>query len=119
MDRTMMSVAALFGFFAVVLGAFGAHGIERKLVGSPEREQRLKWWSTGAQYHLAHALAIGLAATVGAVAACRCFAIGIVLFSGSLYAMTVTGVRKLGAITPLGGLAMLVGWAWLAWSALF
>jgi uncharacterized membrane protein YgdD (TMEM256/DUF423 family) len=114
------------GFSAVALGAFGAHGIKSRLAGKPDAEQRLAWWQTGAQYHLAHALAIGLCAVrvgppsghaVSSIAPWL-FLLGITLFSGSLYIMTVTGIRKLGAITPLGGLALLGGWAALAFHAL-
>lgn len=105
------------GFLAVALGAFGAHGLERWLAGADAVEQRLGWWHTASQYHLAHALALGIAAylaskdpAVGKVAG-LCFQVGILLFSGSLYAMTLSGVRWLGAVTPIGGLAFLAGWA--------
>lgn len=105
---------------AVALGAFGAHGLERWLVGADAFERRLAWWQTASQYHLTHALALGAAAClasrdpgVGKVAG-LCFQIGILLFSGSLYAMTLSGARWLGAVTPLGGLAFLGGWAAVA-----
>ena len=104
------------GFLAVALGAFGAHGLERALAGVDAFERRMAWWQTASQYHLAHALAIAVAATiaskepnVGKVAG-LCFQVGILLFSGSLYTMTLSGARWLGAVTPLGGLAFLAGW---------
>lgn len=108
------------GFLAVALGAFGAHGLERWLAGAEALERRLVWWQTASQYHLTHALALGIAAYltnrdagVGRVAG-LCFQLGILLFSGSLYAMTLSGVRWLGAVTPIGGLAFLGGWTAVA-----
>ncbi len=108
------------GFVAVALGAFGAHGLQRWLAGAEALERRLAWWQTASQYHLTHALALGVAAYlasrepgVGKIAGV-CFQIGILLFSGSLYAMTLSGARWLGAVTPFGGLALLGGWAAVA-----
>jgi uncharacterized membrane protein YgdD (TMEM256/DUF423 family) len=121
-DRPMLAIAAAAGFAGVALGAFGAHGLKRFLERAPDGAQRERWWQTAAQYHLVHALAIGLASTLGPDARVAAtgwlFLVGIALFSGSLYAMTLTGRRKLGAITPLGGLAFLAGWAALAYGAL-
>lgn len=111
------------GLSGVALGAFGAHGLKRRMEGKPDGEQRMAWWQTGAQYHLIHALAIGLSAVGpsrvhdGSPIAAWLFLAGIALFSGSLYAMTLTGVRKLGAVTPIGGVCFLAGWAAIAWSA--
>ncbi len=115
----MIGVGAINAALAVMAGAFGAHGLKAKL--SPEL---LATWNTGAEYHMYHALALVL---VGAIATANpqstltgpslAFAAGIVLFSGSLYALAFTGVKMLGAITPLGGLAFIVGWLWLAWIA--
>ena len=111
---------AVNGFAAVAIGAFGAHGLKRRLAEAADASQRLGWWSTGAEYHLTHALALGFAAYLyqrvgitGGIAG-LCFQLGIVLFSGSLYAMTLTNVRWLGAVTPLGGLSLLAGWLCLA-----
>lgn len=123
MDRTYLLLAGVLGFLGVALGAFGAHGLKRSLADKPDGEQRAAWWQTGAQYHLVHALAVGLAAATaphlpGGTIAGWLFLGGIALFSGSLYAMTLTGVRKLGAITPIGGLLFLAGWAALALAAL-
>ena len=99
---------------AVALGAFGAHGLKR--IASPEQ---LGWWETASRYHLAMALATVLFGVVrfqrpGGPAAGYALTLGTVLFSGSLYAMTLGAPRWFGAITPLGGVAFLVGWIWLA-----
>jgi uncharacterized membrane protein YgdD (TMEM256/DUF423 family) len=123
--QALLAVSAVNGFLAVALGAFGAHGLRGKLANAPDGARRLEWWQTGANYQLAHAVASGLAALCaerisgGAPAtAVGAFSAGCVLFSGSLYVMAVTGIRKLGAITPLGGLAFLAGWGSLLWAAL-
>ncbi|MGE3636633.1 MAG: DUF423 domain-containing protein, partial [Sandaracinaceae bacterium] len=108
----------------VGLGAYGAHGLARSLAGDSDIELRIGWWQTAVQYHLLHAVALvgvawlttkteGRAAPLAAV----CFAIGILLFSGTLYAMTLGAPRFLGAVTPLGGLSLVVGWLALALSA--
>jgi uncharacterized membrane protein YgdD (TMEM256/DUF423 family) len=123
-ERTALLLASVAGFTGVALGAFGAHGLKGRLAPLADGEQRLTWWQTGAQYHLVHALAIGLAAVRpspvhhGSAIAPWLFVAGIALFSGSLYTMALTGIRKLGAVTPLGGLAFLAGWAALGYSAL-
>lgn len=124
MERTFMILAAVNGFLAVALGAFGAHGLKTRLAALPDVAQRLEWWQTAAQYHLSHALALGLMAYVAgrvpgptATAGGWAMLAGIVLFSGSLYAMTLTGVRVLGAVTPIGGLCLLAGWVLLAVAA--
>jgi uncharacterized membrane protein YgdD (TMEM256/DUF423 family) len=112
-----ISVGAVWGFLAVALGAFGAHGLKR--IASPEQ---LAWWETAARYHLAHALALML---VGLLQAQRgglgpgawSLLLGSLVFSGTLYAMAIGAPRWLGAVTPLGGLGMLAGWLLLAWAA--
>ena len=116
MNRWLGIGAALAGL-AVILGAFGAHGL--KSIVPPEN---LEWWHTGANYHLAHALAICVVALatqmgIGRGKSLPLFVVGIVLFSGSLYAMTLTSVKWLGAITPLGGVGFIGGWMWFAWDA--
>src|SRR6266567_4931019 len=115
MDRTFVFVAAVAGFVGVALGAFGAHGLRGRL--SPDM---LAVFETGVRYHMYHALAVVLIALImGRMdgwlihAAGWAFTIGILLFSGSLYALALTGVTTLGAITPLGGVAFLIGWACL------
>lgn len=110
-------VSAANGFLAVALGAFGAHGLKGRLSALPDATQRLGWWETAAHYHLVHALALGLfGLSSGHLSgpwvrrAGASTLAGIALFSGSLYAMALTGFTGLGAVTPLGGLALLFGW---------
>ncbi len=123
--RWLLGLSAASGFSAVALGAFGAHALRDRLAAATDGASRLEWWHTAANYHLAHALALGLAAvlverTTSAAlgVAGWAFVAGIVLFSGSLYVMALTGVRALGIVTPFGGLAFLIGWASLLWAAL-
>ncbi len=124
MGRTWLLLAGLMGFTSVALGAFGAHGLKTRLGSLADGPQRLEWWQTAAHYHLTHALALAVAAYLaqqGASGPARvagiAFTLGIALFSGSLYTMTLTGIRVLGAVTPLGGLSLLVGWAAVAFGA--
>jgi uncharacterized membrane protein YgdD (TMEM256/DUF423 family) len=117
MDQNFLLIGALAGFLGVGLGAFGAHGLRTRL--SPEM---LAVFETGVRYQMYHALALLLtAAAIGRIGGARLLVIagwffvgGIVLFSGSLYALALTGISILGAVTPLGGVAFLVGWACLA-----
>jgi uncharacterized membrane protein YgdD (TMEM256/DUF423 family) len=115
-----LTVSAISGFFAVALGAFGAHGLQARLADAGDGAKRLSWWQTAAHYHLMHALALAVVAMVIARApqarfAGGAFVLGTLLFSGSLYAMALGAPRWFGAITPLGGLSFLAGWALLAW----
>lgn len=117
MERLWMISAAAHGFLAVALGAFGAHGLKGKLAGLADSADRLGWWQTASQYHLAHALAFGLCAYASArfssgtvTTSGWLFHAGIAIFSGSLYVMALTGTRWLGAITPIGGLCLLGAW---------
>ena len=119
MDRTFFVLGAVSGFLAVALGAFAAHGLKGKL--PPDL---FDVFEVGARYHMYHALALlGTAWAVtrwpggATTAAGWLFVAGTVLFSGSLYLLAVTGVRALGAITPLGGLAFILGWLALVWAA--
>jgi len=119
MDRTFLFVGALMGFLGVALGAFGAHGLRGRL--SPEM---LAVFETGVRYHMYHALALIATAAFmtkldgrAVTAAGWCFTAGIFIFSGSLYALALSGVTVLGAITPIGGLAFLAGWILLAVAA--
>lgn len=114
-----MFVGALMGFVGVGLGAFGAHGLRARL--SPDM---LAVFETGVRYQMYHALALLAVAAVmsrgdgrAVVVAGWSFITGILIFSGSLYALALTGVTTLGAITPIGGLAFLVGWVALAIAA--
>jgi uncharacterized membrane protein YgdD (TMEM256/DUF423 family) len=120
-ERLALLGSGILGFFAVALGAFGAHGLKARLGSLPDGATRLEWWSTAAHYHLVHALALAVVAflatrssSVMVTVAGIAFALGVVFFSGSLYVMTLTGVRALGAVTPFGGVAFLVGWASVA-----
>ncbi|MCB9663157.1 MAG: DUF423 domain-containing protein [Alphaproteobacteria bacterium] len=108
------TVAGLAGALGVALGAFGAHGL-KGVVTDPHL---LEVWDTGARYHLIHALALLAVAAHPARPAWAggLFLAGIVLFSGSLYLMTLTGFRWLGAVTPLGGLCFIAGWLVLAFA---
>ena len=121
MDRIFLILSGVFGFLGVALGAFGAHALRGFLEKLPDGAKRAEWWETASRYHLIHAVALGLAAYLAArspggasTMAGLCFAGGIVLFSGSLYIMTLTGIRVLGAVTPLGGLLMMAGWIAIA-----
>jgi len=120
MATTWLAVGAIAGAIGVALGAFGAHGLKSRV--GPDL---LAVFETGVRYHMIHALALLAVAWAGdrwpsvwTTAAGWLFVAGIVVFSGSLYLMTLTGARWLGAITPLGGLAFIVGWASLAVAAL-
>jgi len=120
MQRLVFGSGAMSAFVGVAAGAFGAHGLKVRV--SPDQ---LAVFETAVRYQLVHALALlavawavsrfpGRATTLAAIL----FIIGTVLFSGSLYLMVLTGVRGLGVITPVGGVALLGGWACLAWAAL-
>lgn len=119
MFRVLLLLAALFGFTGVGLGAFAAHGLKGQLSA-----EYLAVFQTGVHYQMLHALALlALAALwqrLGGrllTAAGVCFCVGILLFSGSLYALTLTGIGALGMITPLGGLTFLAGWFCLGLAA--
>lgn len=118
MARLFFVLGCAFALTAVAAGAFGAHALRERLPDS-----LLAIFETGVRYQMYHALgllAVGLllwrAPDGGGTAAGWLFTIGILVFSGSLYVMVLTGARWLGAVTPLGGLAFLAGWAVLAWA---
>jgi uncharacterized membrane protein YgdD (TMEM256/DUF423 family) len=119
MERTFFALGSLSAMIGVAAGAFGAHALKARL--PPEL---LIVFETGVRYQLVHSLALlavawaivrwpGRATTLAGVL----FVAGILLFSGSLYALALTGIRTLGIITPLGGAAFIAGWACLAWGA--
>ncbi len=117
MARVFISLGAVFAFLAVAAGAFGAHALEKRL-----EPRMLEIFETGARYQMYHALAlvlVGLLLVIKPEAhlepAGWAMVIGIGLFSFSLYALALSGVKILGAITPLGGTAFLIGWGILAW----
>lgn len=119
MLRGFLMLAAFFGFTGVALGAFAAHGLKNRL--TPEY---LTIFHTGVTYQLVHTLALfGVALLATQIQgrlitwAGLSFTVGMVLFSGSLYLLTMTGISKLGIITPFGGLAFLVGWICLGLAA--
>jgi uncharacterized membrane protein YgdD (TMEM256/DUF423 family) len=119
-DRLYFATGAIFAAIAVAAGAFGAHGLKARI--SPDM---LAVFEVGARYHMYHALALMACAWAatrwpgGLVAAAFfLFVAGTLVFSGSLYALALTGARWLGALTPLGGVAFLAGWLCLALAAL-
>lgn len=119
--RTCLVAGALLSALAVALGAFGSHALRGALDA-----RALGWYATANDYHARHALALVacglLGATRGDRAALRwagaCLAVGTALFSGSLYAMALTGATALGAVAPLGGALLIAGWCALAAGAL-
>ena len=118
--KTFFALGAVFGAIGVALGAFGAHALKATL-----RPEDLGTFEIGVRYQMYHALALFVvawattqwsASTV--TGAGWAFVVGIVVFSGSLYTLVLTGQRWLGAVTPIGGVAFLIGWGLLAWTAL-
>ena len=119
MLRSFLMLATFFGFTGVALGVFAAHGLKNRLSA-----EYLAIFHTGVTYQLVHALALFGVALLAAHIPGRLigwagisFTVGILLFSGSLYALTLTGISKLGIITPFGGLAFLLGWFFLGLAA--
>jgi uncharacterized membrane protein YgdD (TMEM256/DUF423 family) len=119
LDRTFLLIGALAGFLGVALGAFAAHGLRGRLTA-----EMLGIFETAVRYQMYHALVILLIAArlprldgrLGSIAGWA-FTAGILIFSGSLYTLALTGITAFGAITPIGGLALLVGWACLIGAA--
>jgi uncharacterized membrane protein YgdD (TMEM256/DUF423 family) len=114
--RAALLVAGATGFLGIALGAFGAHGLKVLL----ELHHAREIWNTAVLYHLVHApVLLWLArAQTFCLASLFCFGIGILLFSGSLYLLAITGITWLGAITPIGGFLLMAGWALITWSGL-
>jgi uncharacterized membrane protein YgdD (TMEM256/DUF423 family) len=104
-------IAAAAGFLAVALGAFGAHGLKAVLT----QNGTVSIWETAVFYHFIHAVMLFVLAGRKPLVTGPwwCFLAGIVIFSGSLYLLALTGVHWLGAITPVGGVSLLAGWLWL------
>lgn len=118
--RSFIATAAILMFIGVAAGAFGAHGLKQMLSAD-----MLAIWQTAVTYQMVHglgilALGIMLQQQDNALLRKAAWAMlaGVIIFSGSLYALALTGVRILGAITPIGGVAFLAGWAMLAWAAI-
>ncbi|MBI4527212.1 MAG: DUF423 domain-containing protein [Deltaproteobacteria bacterium] len=119
MERFFFVAGSVSAFVAVGLGAFAAHGLKGRL-----SSEMVNVFETGVRYQMYHAVAlllVGWAASrwpgAGIVAAGWLFLAGTLIFSGTLYLLSVTGLRWLGAITPIGGVAFLLGWVFLAWGA--
>lgn len=119
MIRLTLVFAAVYGGLAVCLGAFGAHAVRARISAD-----MLAVWHTAEQYQFYHALALlavgilmrqGLTGTAISVAAWG-FIVGTAIFSGSLYLLAGSGIRVLGAITPIGGVCLIIGWAALVWA---
>ena|SRR6202165_6129098 len=111
MSILLFRIAAALCFLAVALGAFGAHALRSTI----ESHGMLEVWNKAVLYHFIHAVALLALSRFATINPKACFLLlaGIILFSGSLYLMALTDIRWLGAITPLGGLCFLAGWAWL------
>jgi len=112
-SRFALLAGSILAATGIVLGAFGAHGLRAHL--APEA---VGWWQTGVQYQMWQAIglvAIGAAPISRSRGPAWLLAAGTLIFSGSLYAMALSGARWLGAVTPVGGVLMIAGWAWLAW----
>lgn len=116
--RKILVLASVFAGLAVAAGAFGAHGLKGRV-----EEDLLPIFETGARYHMYHALALLGTGLLGAqgwlsrrslMVIATLFAVGLVIFSGSLYTLTLTGVRRWGAVTPIGGVLLITAWAGLA-----
>ncbi len=109
---TPLRIAAILGFLAVALGAFGAHSLRPLL----DRNQTSEIWQKAVFYHFIHAVMLFVLAGRTPFRRCPwlCFLAGILIFSGSLYSLALTNLRWLGAITPIGGVSFLAGWLWLA-----
>lgn len=119
--KHIIQIAAASGIFAVSLGAFGAHGLAPLL----EKTGRLATYETAVSYHFYHSLALLLLGILTAQfprikvfsQGAWLFIVGIIIFSGSLYVLSLTGITILGAVTPFGGVSFILGWAWLFWGA--
>jgi len=119
--QQLVSAGAILAFFGVALGAFGAHALKARLAAD-----MLTVYQTGVQYHLWHALGVVLIGVLAQLlpaskwipVAGWTMVAGIVIFSGSLYALSISGVRVLGAITPIGGVALLAAWLMLMYGVI-
>ena len=121
MTRFFLAIASALGGISVILGAFASHSLKDKL-----SERALEIWETGTKYQMYHALALILVAlllnrlsteSTALIVAGYAFIVGTLLFSGSLYALSLSGIKWLGAITPLGGVAFIIGWSCLTLAA--
>lgn len=119
MGQFFLAASAISGFLAVALGAFGAHALKQRLSAD-----MLAVYETAVQYHFYHTLALLAVAVLmaggaqGLKLSAMLFLVGTLIFSGSLYALALSGVKILGAVTPIGGLCLLAGWACLTYAAI-
>ena len=121
--NAVAAIGASLVCLGVGLGAFGAHGLEGWIEEAEEAVKQVGWWATASSYQLLHGVAlVAVGAALGegsrVPASVWCLVMGLVVFSGTLYAMALGAPTILGAITPIGGVALMVGWAWLAVSFL-
>lgn len=123
MSNIFLAIASVLAGLAVALGAFASHALKESLTA-----QSLQIWETGTKYQMYHALALFLVAllisqqetsSISLTIAGYAFIVGILLFSGSLYALSLTNIKILGAITPIGGVAFLIGWVCLVITAIY
>lgn len=119
MTKFFLLSGGIIGFLAVAIGAFGAHGLKAVLTA----HQRVDTFELAVKYQFYHALALLVVGILNQVfkthvfaSAGYCFIGGMLVFSGSLYALSLTNIGKLGAITPIGGVLFLIGWALLCWN---
>lgn len=122
MNKTWLIISAVSGFLSVAIGAFGAHGLKETLIKNAlaaqlDKNHYIDIFNTGVKYQMFHTVALILVSYLIHTYAEKnyhwagiCFAAGILIFSGSLYALSITGIRVLGAITPIGGVCFLLGW---------
>ncbi len=122
MNKTWLIISAVSGFFSVAIGAFGAHGLKEKLIKNAlaaqlDKNHYIDIFNTGVKYQMFHTVALMIVSYLMYTYSEKnyqwagiCFLAGIIVFSGSLYALSVTGIKVLGAITPIGGLCFLAGW---------
>lgn len=122
MNKTWLIISAISGFLSVAIGAFGAHGLKETLIKNAlqaqlEKNHYIDIFNTGVKYQMFHTIALMVVSYLMYAYheknyhwAGACFVAGILIFSGSLYALSVTGIRALGAITPIGGVFFLLGW---------
>lgn len=128
--RHICLLSGILGASGILIGAFGAHALPRLLadLDATALVEREEWLHTGVTYHMHHVVALLVLGLTAQHAGgwkegadyrgpAKAFLLGILLFSGSLYLMTLTGIRKLGAVVPLGGVSFVLGWTLLAWSA--
>ena len=115
MGKTIISAGAIFMALAVAIGAFGAHALESLLTAD-----QLQTYNSGVEYHFYHALGLLLVGIISSHAPSKqlkwsalLLGLGIILFSGSLYVLAVSGIRWIGAITPVGGISFIAGWVML------